>query len=104
MRNETGSAMSFGHWATGWATSPLRHFATWPLSQGHSATEEGNAMIEYVVLALIVMLATIGFYTSQLKTQGAGARGAVESAFSSLCNKIAGAECEAVVGTPQVSD
>ena len=89
MKNETGSAMSFGHWATG----PLGH------SGGHSATEEGNVFIEYFVLALIVLLATIGFYTTQVRDVGAGARGQVESGFLSACAKVAGTNCDAVIGS-----
>ena len=56
--------------------------------------ERANIFIEYFVLALIVLLATIGFYTNQIKDPGVGARGAVESAFSSLCANVAGVNCE----------
>ena len=56
--------------------------------------ERANVFIEYFVLALIVLLATIGFYTNQIRDPGVGARGQVESSFLSACKKVAGANCE----------
>ena len=54
----------------------------------------GNAFIEYLVIALGVLLATIAFFENHLRDEGVGARGSVEAAFGSLCEKIAGAACE----------
>ena len=48
----------------------------------------GNVFIEYFVAALIVMVATIWFYTINLKNEGAGARGRVEGAFNYLAQEI----------------
>ena len=54
----------------------------------------GNAYVEYLVLASIVLLATIAFYQSQLKDEGVGTRAVVNSAFMKACNSVSGTSCE----------
>ncbi len=53
----------------------------------------GNAFIEYLVVAFVVLGATVAFYETNLKNAGAGARGQVEAAFSDLCQRVGGAPC-----------
>lgn len=45
------------------------------LSQG------GQAFIEYFVISLVILLATVAFYRAHLEQEGRGARGHVEAAF-----------------------
>ncbi len=54
----------------------------------------GNAYVEYLVLASIVLLATIGFYQSQLQDDQSGVRLSVNSAFIAACESIANSACE----------
>ena len=65
---------------------PPRHGATGPLSRW--ATRQGNAYIEYFVIALVVLLATIAFYESHLKDEGVGMRGNIEAAFDGMVEKV----------------
>ena len=57
--------------------------------------QRGQAFVEYFVLALIVMLASLAFFRSQAKFQnsGVGVRAKVETAFTSLCQGILGKSC-----------
>ena len=50
------------------------------------AGQEGNAFIEYFVLAFIVMVATIAFYDHG---NFGGSHGAIDNMFNQLVNKIA---------------
>ncbi len=54
----------------------------------------GNAYVEYLVLASIVLLTTIAFYQANLKDEQAGTRQSVKSAFVKACESISGASCE----------
>ena len=55
--------------------------------------QNGNAYVEYLVIASIVLLATIGFYRSQLSSEQSGARSAVKTAFLRVCQSISGSSC-----------
>ncbi len=50
--------------------------------------QSGNAYIEYFVLALIVILATVAFYGNGRFGGGIDLRGRVEAAFDSLVTKV----------------
>ena len=50
----------------------------------------GSVYIEYFVLALVVLVATIAFYQAHLKNEDAGARGQVNQVFDTLITKMAG--------------
>ena len=53
----------------------------------------GTHFVEYLVLALVVLLATVYFFETELQTEGGRTRVSVKTAFDSLCNKIAGVDC-----------
>ncbi|MBI3322006.1 MAG: hypothetical protein HYZ91_07060 [Candidatus Omnitrophica bacterium] len=50
--------------------------------------QAGNAYIEYFVIALIVMLATVAFYSNGRFGGGLDIRGRVEGAFDNLVTKV----------------
>ncbi len=49
--------------------------------------------VEYLVLALVVLVATVYFFETELRSDTTPMRTNVKTAFESLCNKIAGVEC-----------
>ena len=54
----------------------------------------GQAFIEYFVIALIMLLATVAFYRAHLGQEGVGARAQVESVFVDVCGQVANAVCQ----------
>jgi hypothetical protein len=67
---------------------PIPHFNSHsPFPIPHSF-RRGNAYIEYLVFALVVLLATIAFYQTQLRDEGVGVRKSVEQAFDKMVDKV----------------
>jgi len=56
--------------------------------KAHRYYQRGNAYIEYLVVALAVLLATVAFYQSHLKDEGVGVRKSVEQAFDKMVDKV----------------
>lgn len=50
--------------------------------------ERGSAFMEYFVIAIVVLLATIAFFQNQLVQEGVGIRGQIEDAFATMCQRI----------------
>ena len=66
--------------------------------------QDGNAYIEYFVIAGLVAAATMVFFNAQLKNEGSGVRGHLEQNFVEVCKKVAGtADCPAPSASPSPS-
>ena len=56
--------------------------------------QRGGAVIEYFVLAMMAVIATVAFYQTSLSREDTGVRAHIRDAFLSVCQGIAGAPCQ----------
>ena len=70
------------------------HLNAQEIGFGAMGNQRGSAMIEYFMLAMVAVIATIALYQTSLSREDTGVRASIRDAFLNVCQEIAGAPCQ----------